>query len=484
MSEELLMKSVMSVIISGILAYDCWVREKRETDPELKDENRPRYATTIPVLMLPCIILMIFVISMTRLGLRECVEVIMALCFEIFLQISIFYMMLLLLLPLLRRYFSAKACAILWILPTFLYYVTYSTMNNAEPLLVITIPNKVVNIITIIWSAGFLLVFSYYIVSHFHFRKYILSNTTFMTDEKARIIWAEEKRYANIQNNLDIVISPNVKTPLSIGLLRGTTKVVLPEREYTEEELRLIFRHELVHIGREDSCTKLFILFCTAICWFNPLMWIAMRKSADDLELSCDETVLADSDDITRKQYAKLILETEGDHRGFTTCLSASVTALRYRLSNIVKKRKRKNGGVVVGIILFILMMTSGYIALAYDVGIGENVIFYAGSVDEHKLYSMRLDNESGSNFVTCTDEDALKEYLSKLKMARLTSDYTFSNDKERIICVFQGPNEELGVSLTEHHLTVSKFQQNNLEVETYYVTSEVDWDYILELLE
>ena len=88
MSEELLMKSVMSVIISGILAYDCWVREKRETDPELKDENSPRYATATPVLMLPCIILMIFGISMTRLGLRECVEVIMALCFEIFLQIS------------------------------------------------------------------------------------------------------------------------------------------------------------------------------------------------------------------------------------------------------------------------------------------------------------------------------------------------------------------------------------------------------------
>ena len=51
MSEELFMKSVMSVIISGILAYDCWVREKRETEPESKDENRPRYATTIPVLM-------------------------------------------------------------------------------------------------------------------------------------------------------------------------------------------------------------------------------------------------------------------------------------------------------------------------------------------------------------------------------------------------------------------------------------------------
>ena len=128
--------------------------------------------------------------------------------------------------------------------------------------------------------------------------------------------------------------------------------------------------------------------------------------------------------------------------------------------------------------------MTSGYIALAYDEGIGENVIFYAGNADEHDLSSVMLDGVNGSNYMTCTDEDALKEYLSKLDISKLTSDYTFSNDKERIICIFQGPNEDFGVNLTEHHLTVSKFQQDELEVETYYVASGVDWDYILELLE
>lgn len=30
------------------------------------------------------------------------------------------------------------------------------------------------------------------------------------------------------------------------------------------------------------------LTFCTAICWFCPLMWIAKRRSAEDLELSCD----------------------------------------------------------------------------------------------------------------------------------------------------------------------------------------------------
>ena len=65
-------------------------------------------------------------------------------------------------------------------------------------------------------------------------------------------------------------------------------------------------------------------------------MRVAARKSADDLELSCDETVLAGEDSGSRKRYAELILKTAGDERGFTTCLSATATALRYRLKNII----------------------------------------------------------------------------------------------------------------------------------------------------
>lgn len=72
------------------------------------------------------------------------------------------------------------------------------------------------------------------------------------------------------------------------------------------------------------------------MCWFNPLMWLAMRKSADDLELSCDEIVLEGCSSTTRYQYANLLLKTAGDQRGFTTCLSTTASALRYRLKHVM----------------------------------------------------------------------------------------------------------------------------------------------------
>ena len=123
------------------------------------------------------------------------------------------------------------------------------------------------------------------------------------------------------------------------------------------------------------------MIFCAAMCWFNPLMWIAMRKSADDMELSCDETVLLNADEATRKQYALLLLDTAGDERGFTTCLSATANAMRYRLRSVTKPKKRHSGALIVGAAFFILAMTSGYVALAFDGNSGAEVLYQSESL-------------------------------------------------------------------------------------------------------
>ncbi len=88
---------------------------------------------------------------------------------------------------------------------------------------------------------------------------------------------------------------------------------------------------------------------------FNPFLWIAMKKSAEDLELSCDEAVLVHADADTRRRYAELILKTAGDSRGFTTCLSASAASLRYRLRQVVRPGRRHSGALLAGLFFFLL---------------------------------------------------------------------------------------------------------------------------------
>ena len=227
-----------------------------------------------------------------------------------------------------------------------------------------------------IWLVGFAVVLIWKCAEHLIFRRLVLHDASPVTDPDVLSVWNGIIKDANFRKpKFKLFTSPSVSTPLTIGLNRRSIRVVLPEKKYSKEDLELILRHEIVHIGREDAWNKFFMVFCTAMCWFNPFVWVAMRRSADDLELSCDETALLGANDATRKQYAILLLDTAGDERGFTTCLSASAKAMRYRLKAITKPGKRRSGALVVGLVFFVLCMTSGYVALAYDGNTGAQMI-------------------------------------------------------------------------------------------------------------
>ena len=484
MSEELLLKIIFCGFICGGVAWRAYCQEDRETSLEKPEENRAKYINHIPVLAFPMFILTLLGFNAAFYGWKYSIKSVLVMCFEVLIQISLLYVVLLLVMPFLRKYFSSRTCAALWMLPTFLYLIRQVTLTTEEPLVVLSASNQVIKIAAVIWVAGFVIVLGYYVVSHLTFRHRILKDAVVIADKMILKVWEDEKEYANIHNQFGLVISKEAKTPLSIGMLRGTTKVVLPQRTYTEEELHLIFRHELIHIGREDSCTKFFLLFCTALGWFNPLMWAAMRMSADDLELSCDETVLLDAEEDTRKKYAELILNTTGERRGFTTCLSASATALKYRLSNVMKIRKRWNGGMFVGLVLFLFLMTSGYVALAFEKGSGEEYIFNVESAEAYELESIHLYDGIEYKYPKCTDKNAFIDYLSNLEMLRISEYYVLSNDGKRINCYLVGNEKAIGVTITEHIVRLNYLGEEKLADEMYYLKSEVDWNYLESLLE
>ena len=308
--------------------------------------------------------------------------------FEVFLQVSLYFLLLALVLPLLRRYIRAGACAMLWIIPNYLY-LTYSTNRHTMPRWVIPLPGGWLEAAGVIWLAGMLAVLGWKIVAHLRFRRWLLREAEPVSDPEVLSVWQAEVERARVKKpKFRLVTSPQAVTPMSIGLFERSTRVVLPRRHYTPEELKLIFRHELVHVGRADAWNKFFLVFCNAMCWFNPLMWLAMRRSSEDLELSCDEAVLTGLDEEERRRYAQLILRTAGDSRGFTTCLSASASALRYRLKSIMKPGRKLPGALLVGTVFFVLFMTCGQVGLAYEAGTGESAIYHGNSrqgVLEHR---------------------------------------------------------------------------------------------------
>lgn len=486
MSREFVIKGIMAVISSLFFAGDIFSRCDEEYGKKNSTNNRQKYLPYISGHRLTLCILAVAIFGLLIKGVQETSKLIVSVCFGVFLHTGLYYSVLIMAMPLYRKHMSARTCAALWMLPNFLYVTFYDFAEVREPLVVFHAPRNVVWVIFWIWLAGFLIVFLGNIFSHLMFRSKLLKDAKEVTNIETLEIWNEKLQKANMQyKKYPLLISGNAKTPLSVGMFRCRTCVVLPEKDYAPEELELIFQHEIVHIGREDGWSKFFLMFCTAMCWFNPLMWIAMRKSADDLELSCDETVLLDADDEARRRYAELILNTAGDERGFTTCLSASASAMRYRLKNIMKAKVRRSGVVAVGITFFALFMSYGYVALAYGESTGRELVYQSEDVHSYKvdqLYFTEKDSEYNILY-ECTNEEALHEYISKLTMTNLTGQYTFSDRDKELFISYDTPKGDMYVVLAEHVVRITTAYEKEWKTYWYYVAEEIDWTYLEKII-
>ena len=469
MSQEVFLRGIFSGILCLVLAWEVFARYDEEVGIE-SDEALPRYRPYIHGALLPSFLFGFLVLGTFLLGFTGTARWTLSMCFSIFLHISLYYLVLLLLMPLLRKIISARACAMLWLIPNYLYLIQRDGLDLPSPLFVVTAKGNLAWIMFGIWAAGFVVVLIWKCIEHLIFRHSILRAARPVTDPEIIRIWKVLLANSRFEKpKFKLVTSPNVTTPLTIGLFKRSSRVVLPEKPYTTEELELILHHELVHIGREDAWTKFFMVFCTAMCWFNPLMWMAMRRSADDLELSCDETVLLNAGEATRKQYAFLLLNTAGDQRGFTTCLSATAEALRYRLGRITRPGKRRCGALIVGAVFFLLCMTSGYVALAYDSGTGAGVLYADASIQE-------LTDD-------ITDKDAFREYLSGLTLCRLTGNYSFSDSERSFHIRLNTPGGVDAVILYDNAVKVVPLHGERVYATYYYVPGGIDWDYLDTLI-
>lgn len=277
--------------------------------------------------------------------------------------ISAYHSLLYFSLPLIRRLFSSRAIIALWIIPNVLYFFVIHAVQPARRLYV-TLPAEWFSRLSGLWFAGFSAVMVWFIVSHLRYRTSLLAGAGPVSPGLSDRWQAAQTRF-KVKHPIPALVHPAITSPLTIGCFNRTMRLVLPDKDYSELDLDLIFSHELTHIQRSDAGTKFFMIFCKALAWFNPLSWLTASQVARDIELSADEAVLTGADQALRRHYAGLIIHNAGCPGGFTTCLSASAESLRYRLQQIMAPRRRLSGVFLIGLTTFLLIMSLGRIGLA-----------------------------------------------------------------------------------------------------------------------
>jgi beta-lactamase regulating signal transducer with metallopeptidase domain len=481
---------VFSFVIGAIVTLVFNLRITQEEKLEVGSIKKGEKTQLVEPLLLPSVLIitigMMLMRSKFTLSLAFISESIL-----IFMYISIYYIILLLLLPILRKFISARACSTLWMLPTMLYLAIQISDSVAAPRFVITVSHQWFKGFAMIWAVGFVGTLLWFYLSHFTYRTVLLRHAQMADDAVLLKKWRHESARHGIKSEISIYISEQVNTPLTIGCFDRTMALVLPHQHYTDDAITLIFQHELRHIIRTDSRMKLFINLCTAIFWFNPLAWIAQRKAADDLELSCDEAVLVNADERTRRLYAELLLSSAGSSRGFTTRLSAAGSTLRYRLKNVMTPSKRIEGSLVIGLAMALLIMSLGSVGIADSANTVEHAIFESipknAVIDSIHTNEWREDRQ-GYLGVYAWQEEALTTYIASLHVKRVYAGNYVDYDLRELILIYgerdgDDLNHRTRLALSDDLLIVDLPDDDYRDI-FFLVEDAIDWPYLESLLD
>lgn len=160
-----------------------------------------------------------------------------------------------------------------------------------------------------------------------------------------------------VREQENIWLCENVKSPFVIGIL--SPKIILPYGLSGQEKYQVL-RHERTHIRHRDPLIRLAGVLCICLHWWNPLVWLAVHKMNQDMEMFCDEAALRYAAAEERKAYAEALLSFAAKRSGFSLGLAFGESNTEKRVRNIMRKRKGSF------IIILLVVLSAVFCACAF----------------------------------------------------------------------------------------------------------------------
>ncbi|MDQ8202674.1 M56 family metallopeptidase [Pelagicoccus sp. SDUM812003] len=153
-------------------------------------------------------------------------------------------------------------------------------------------------------------------------------------------IFKDTRRRFGIHANVPLLVSDDVKTPGIAGIFNP--RVVIPRfcaEDLSDEEIRCVLLHELTHYRRGDLFLHHLLLLICFVHWYNPLVWLVFRQFKISMEQACDADVVNTESITTVKQYGLTLLQVMKRSRGVSVSPAGALCLLGNRRSSALKDR-------------------------------------------------------------------------------------------------------------------------------------------------
>ena len=215
---------------------------------------------------------------------------------------------------------------------------------------------SIVGIIILIWFVVFVLFYMVGSIQGMLLINKIMKRTT-DCGVNQQLLLVELKGQLRIKKDIKLYKSDIVQTPFLTGIFYP--KIILPNVSLSDEDWKLLMKHELTHYKNHDLLFKNLIELIQKIHWFNPFIFLYAKVFFESSELVCDQSTIKFATATERAKYANLLIQLTAEtpsNKAIASFSNSDYKVLERRIHNIMKKQSSKKKYVAALTTMFLLL--------------------------------------------------------------------------------------------------------------------------------
>lgn len=292
-----------------------------------------------------------------------------------------------------------------------------------------------------------------------------------------------------ITRQISLKICPLISSPMLIGVFSPV--ILLPRADFSESELSLILRHELIHFKRMDLWYKSLVFFVTAIHWFNPAVYLMAKEISAQCEISCDAEVVKGAEMDVRQRYSETIINVIKNQFKIKTVFSTNFyggkKGMKKRIFSIMDTTKKKAGIVVLALVIVCTLGTGAAFAAGNEQtnnqgSYSTNMVLSDQEKEQFDLQSKKelakkyaMYEEFGLVYDQASDsfyynDQPVRYFSDKLDAMGIYNSFTRSNGTVDLVTVRNSDNELIGITpvtqeeFDRHTASIKRAQDANVQ--------------------
>lgn len=250
----------------------------------------------------------------------------------------------------------------------------------------------------------------------------------------------------------NIYVCDRISAPFILGVFRP--RIYLPS-SINNRDAEYVIAHERAHLKRRDHLIKPLGFLLLTVYWFNPVIWVAYILLCRDIELACDERVIKELGEQSKKPYSEALINCSLPRKTVAACpLAFGEVGVKSRIKSVLNYKKPAFWVVIVAIIASIAVAV-GFLTNPKGQSLRNIEGLDLTSYQENTVHFLKYNGEDFYGILSVNEELLYDLFEIRISKSEISENRSEERDKTNTLILKE--KDDLFIGIQGLHICLNK---------------------------